>query len=235
MTTRCSRRSSAAPHWARCLWSTPRTAISSPALQQKFMSAGISGPEAHAYSRPPEVEGEATNRAITIADAAGVPVYIVHVSCEQAHEAIRRARQKGMRVYRRAAGPAPHAGRKRIFQPAMGSRRPTGDVAAVPPPVASGLAVGRAAIGIPAGGRDRSLRLHDRAEASWRRRLHQNSQWHRRPGRPPVGAVDARRRDRSVDAERVRRCHFDQHRPDPEYLSAQGRDPARLRRRHRRL
>jgi dihydropyrimidinase len=45
------------------------------------------------------VEGEATNRAITIADAAGVPVYIVHVSCEQAHEAIRRARQKGMRVF----------------------------------------------------------------------------------------------------------------------------------------
>jgi dihydropyrimidinase len=34
-----------------------------------------------------------------IADAAGVPLYIVHVSCEQAPEAIRRARQKGMRVY----------------------------------------------------------------------------------------------------------------------------------------
>jgi dihydropyrimidinase len=45
------------------------------------------------------VEGEATNRAIMIADAAGVPVYIVHTSSEQAHEAIRRARQKGMRVY----------------------------------------------------------------------------------------------------------------------------------------
>jgi dihydropyrimidinase len=34
-----------------------------------------------------------------IADQAGVPLYVVHVSCEQAHEAIRRARQKGMRVY----------------------------------------------------------------------------------------------------------------------------------------
>jgi len=69
------------------------------ALQQKYMQEGISGPEAHSYSRPPEVEGEATNRAIMIADAAGVPVYIVHTSCEQSHEAIRRARQKGMRVY----------------------------------------------------------------------------------------------------------------------------------------
>ncbi|MEO0823935.1 MAG: amidohydrolase family protein, partial [Pseudomonadota bacterium] len=69
------------------------------ALQEKYMAEGVTGPEGHAFSRPPEVEGEAANRAIMIADAAGVPVYIVHVSCEQAHEAIRRARQKGMRVY----------------------------------------------------------------------------------------------------------------------------------------
>ncbi|MEO1001133.1 MAG: dihydropyrimidinase, partial [Pseudomonadota bacterium] len=69
------------------------------AMQAKLMAEGNSGPEAHSYSRPPEVEGEAANRAIMIADAAGVPLYIVHVSCEQAHEAIRRARQKGQRVY----------------------------------------------------------------------------------------------------------------------------------------
>lgn len=68
-------------------------------LQKKYMEAGLTGPEGHAFSRPPEVEGEAANRAIMIADAAGVPLYIVHVSCEQAHEAIRRARAKGMRVY----------------------------------------------------------------------------------------------------------------------------------------
>ncbi|MBB4101925.1 dihydropyrimidinase [Allorhizobium borbori] len=68
-------------------------------MQEKLMAAGNNGPEAHAYSRPPELEGEATNRAITIADMAGCPVYIVHTSCEQSHEAIRRARQKGMRVY----------------------------------------------------------------------------------------------------------------------------------------
>ena len=68
-------------------------------LQQKYFDQGITGPEGHAYSRPPELEGEAANRAITIADTAGVPLYIVHVSCEQTHEAIRRARQKGMRVY----------------------------------------------------------------------------------------------------------------------------------------
>ena len=69
------------------------------ALSQKLLSEGNNGPEGHAYSRPPEVEGEATNRAIMIADMAGVPLYVVHTSCEQSHEAIRRARQKGMRVY----------------------------------------------------------------------------------------------------------------------------------------
>jgi len=68
-------------------------------MTAKLLAQGNNGPEAHAYSRPPEVEGEATNRAIMIADMAGVPVYIVHTSCEQAHEAIRRARQAGKRVY----------------------------------------------------------------------------------------------------------------------------------------
>ena len=68
-------------------------------LQQKYMEAGTTGPEGHAYSRPPEVEGEATNRAIMIADAAGVPLYVVHVSSELAHEAVRRARALGRRVY----------------------------------------------------------------------------------------------------------------------------------------
>ncbi|MDA0962583.1 MAG: dihydropyrimidinase [Proteobacteria bacterium] len=68
-------------------------------LQARLMAEGNTGPEAHAYSRPPQVEGEAANRAIMIADMAGVPLYIVHVSCEEAHEAIRRARALGKRVW----------------------------------------------------------------------------------------------------------------------------------------
>ncbi len=68
-------------------------------LQRKLMEEGNTGPEAHAYSRPPQVEGEATNRAIMIADMAGVPLYVVHTSCEEAHEAIRRAKQLGKRVW----------------------------------------------------------------------------------------------------------------------------------------
>jgi len=68
-------------------------------LQAKLMAEDNTGPEAHAYSRPPQVEGEATNRAIMIADMAGVPLYVVHTSSEDAHEAIRRARQQGKRVW----------------------------------------------------------------------------------------------------------------------------------------
>ncbi|SFA87523.1 dihydropyrimidinase [Poseidonocella pacifica] len=68
-------------------------------LSARLLAEGNNGPEAHAYSRPPAVEGEATNRAIMIADMAGVPLYVVHTSCEEAHEAIRRARMQGKRVY----------------------------------------------------------------------------------------------------------------------------------------
>ena len=68
-------------------------------LQARLLAEGNTGPEAHAYSRPSQVEGEATNRAIMIADMAGAPLYVVHTSCEESHEAIRRARQQGKRVW----------------------------------------------------------------------------------------------------------------------------------------
>jgi len=69
------------------------------ALQAELLASGVTGPEGHAYSRPPAVEGEAANRAVMLADQAGVPLYIVHTSSIEAHEAIRRARSLGRRVY----------------------------------------------------------------------------------------------------------------------------------------
>jgi len=68
-------------------------------LQQQLIKAGITGPEGHPLSRPPEVEGEAANRAIRIAEVINVPVYIVHNSCRQSLQAITRARSEGQRVY----------------------------------------------------------------------------------------------------------------------------------------
>ena len=49
-------------------------------LQDQIFRQGITGPEGHPLSRPPEVEGEAANRAIRIAEVLRVPLYVVHVS-----------------------------------------------------------------------------------------------------------------------------------------------------------
>ncbi len=68
-------------------------------LQRKLLAAGITGPEGHALSRPPGVEGEAANRAIAVAAVLGAPLYIVHVSTEEAAQAIARARATGQRVH----------------------------------------------------------------------------------------------------------------------------------------
>jgi len=68
-------------------------------LQQQLLKAGITGPEGHPLSRPPEVEGEAANRAIRIAQVLGVPLYVVHNSCRESLEAITRARNEGQRVF----------------------------------------------------------------------------------------------------------------------------------------
>jgi dihydropyrimidinase len=68
-------------------------------LQKQIMEQGISGPEGHPLSRPPAVEAEAAQRAIAIADVLQVPLYVVHVSCAEAAEAIARARARGQRVF----------------------------------------------------------------------------------------------------------------------------------------
>lgn len=68
-------------------------------LQQEVARMGITGPEGHPLSRPPMVEGEAANRAIAIAEVLGVPIYVVHVSCQESADAIARARARGQRVY----------------------------------------------------------------------------------------------------------------------------------------
>jgi len=68
-------------------------------MQKALLEAGITGPEGHPMSRPASVEGEAANRAIAIAGMVGSPLYIVHVSCKDALEAIARARTMGQRVY----------------------------------------------------------------------------------------------------------------------------------------
>ena len=68
-------------------------------LVRESVAAGETTPRFHARTRPAAAEGEATTRAIAIAAIAGVPVYIVHVTCRESLAAIVRARDGGQRVY----------------------------------------------------------------------------------------------------------------------------------------
>src|SRR3954466_12936204 len=63
-------------------------------LVKEALAAGNTEPKYHALTRPPEAEGEATNRAIQLAHLAGAPLYVVHVTCKEAVEPIARAREK---------------------------------------------------------------------------------------------------------------------------------------------
>ncbi|HEU5213427.1 MAG TPA: dihydropyrimidinase, partial [Gaiellaceae bacterium] len=68
-------------------------------LVKEALAAGNTEPKYHALTRPPETEGEATNRAIQLSRVAGSPLYIVHVSCREAVEPIELAREKGWNIH----------------------------------------------------------------------------------------------------------------------------------------
>jgi dihydropyrimidinase len=68
-------------------------------LVKQALAAGNTAPKYHALTRPPETEGEATNRAIQLSRVAGSPLYVVHVSCREAVEPIALAREKGWNVH----------------------------------------------------------------------------------------------------------------------------------------
>ena len=64
-----------------------------------LVAAGTTDPIGHGMARYPVLEGEATNRAIRLAEAAGVPVYIVHLSSRDALEAVTAARGRGAMAF----------------------------------------------------------------------------------------------------------------------------------------
>src|SRR5262245_604599 len=64
-----------------------------------LVAEGKTDPYYHGVARYPIFEGEATNRVIRLAEAAGVPVYIVHLSARDALDAVRAARDRGTAAY----------------------------------------------------------------------------------------------------------------------------------------
>jgi dihydropyrimidinase len=68
-------------------------------IVQQALAEGKKAPKYHALTRPTTAEAEATGRAIALAEMAGAPVYIVHLSCNEALEKVREARDRGLPVY----------------------------------------------------------------------------------------------------------------------------------------
>lgn len=68
-------------------------------LIKDLLAQGKTEPKYHALSRPPEAEGEATGRAIAIAQMAKAPIYIVHLSCKEALEKVKAARDLGFPAF----------------------------------------------------------------------------------------------------------------------------------------
>ncbi len=68
-------------------------------LVKRALAEGHTEPKWHALTRPMSAEAEATRRAIALAEMAGVPVYIVHLSAGDAMEEVRRARERGLPVF----------------------------------------------------------------------------------------------------------------------------------------
>ena len=66
--------------------------------QKDCLKKGEIAPLFHAVTRQPFVEGEATRRAIYLANSAGAPIYIVHVTCKEGYEAIKQAAINGQKV-----------------------------------------------------------------------------------------------------------------------------------------
>jgi len=68
-------------------------------IVQQALAEGKKAPKYHALTRPTTAEAEATSRAIALAEMAGAPVYIVHLSCNDALEKVCEARDRGLPVY----------------------------------------------------------------------------------------------------------------------------------------
>jgi dihydropyrimidinase len=68
-------------------------------LVAEALAAGHTEPVQHGLTRPAELEGEATSRAIALAGVTGAPLYIVHLSAEQALASVAQARDNGQNVF----------------------------------------------------------------------------------------------------------------------------------------
>ena len=208
-------------------------------LTDRLERAGKTAPHYHAASRPIPVEREATHRAISLSEIVDVPIMIVHVSNREAMEEIRRAQQRGLKIYGETCPQYLVLTAKDL----EGLNMEGAKYVCSPPPrdeasqvgVLGGLAAGRVLAVLL-----RPLPVPLRRSAGQARA--------EGPHLVPLGAErHSRRRDAAADpvlrgrrqgphhAQRVRRADRDQPRQDLRALSEEGHHRGRQRRRHRDL
>jgi dihydropyrimidinase len=66
---------------------------------KRALAKGRTAPKYHALTRPTVAEAEGVHRAIAIAEMAQAPVYIVHLSCADALDQVRQARDRGIPAF----------------------------------------------------------------------------------------------------------------------------------------
>ena len=204
-------------------------------LVKKALAAGDTDPIYHALTRPEEFEAEATGRAIRLAEYAGAPIYIVHVSCKRAVDEVIAARARGVARLRRDLHPVPlRVDRRSAPRPNFEGARyvcspPLRD-AANQPHMWDALNYDHlqsiSTDHCPFTDEQKRLGFGDFSKIPNGLAAIQ----HR-----AAAALGARRQERPHDAQPLRRGDLDGDREDLRPLPEQGHDRARRRRRHRDL
>ena len=149
-------------------------------IVQQALAEGKTAPIYHALTRPTKAEAEAVHRAIAMAEMAGVPVYIVHLSSEDALNQVREARDRGLPAFAETCPQYLLLSLEDVCRQRLGGREVRLHAAAARTQE-SAQALGGSAQRQSASRLDRPLPvLLCRSEGAGQRRLHQDSQ--RRPG-----------------------------------------------------
>ena len=91
-------------------------------LVERALAAGQTDPIHHARTRPEALEAEATHRSVRLAELAGAPVYIVHVTCGLAADEIAAGQARGVHVSGRDLPPVPDQHRRGPRAPRLRGR-----------------------------------------------------------------------------------------------------------------
>ena len=202
-------------------------------IVQQALAEGKKAPKYHALTRPTTAEAEAVSRAIALAEMAGAPIYIVHLSCNEALEKVREARDRGLPVYAETCPQYLYLSIENFDVPGF-RRREICFHSAASRKMASGKTLERPEARSSAGRLHRSLSiLFQRAERTRTRRLHEDTE--RWPGHRASHEPDLLRRRCSgtFQRESIRRTRFHDSGKTLWPVSAEGNDRGRQRRRSR--